>query len=135
MPRRGNRVDRGGTPAAAVDGVVPEAPPLIGELDRPQLEAAQSEEASIFVPESSVAVEPLPAEPIPAVPTVETETALPTVNVTPVVEEIIPDEFIASGSSDEGSVETVDENAFGRVTPANVSRWPEPIPFGQPLPE
>ncbi|MEO1621704.1 MAG: hypothetical protein AAFU53_11820 [Cyanobacteria bacterium J06632_3] len=123
------------SPAAAVDGVVPEVPPFIGELDRPQLEASQSEEESIFVPESPVAVDSLPTEPMPEVPTVETEISLPTENVTPAAEETVPDEFIASGSPDERSIEPVDEDAFGRVTPANVSRWPEPIPFGQPLPE
>ena len=107
---------------------IPAEPPFLGDI-----EGSGIEDGSQSVPVEPVPVEPIPVEPLPNEPPVAVQSA--------------PNERFAD-SSDTGetiasesaaivpNAEPVAEVAeIEPVQPANVSRWPEPIPFGQPLPK
>ena len=136
-----------GEGAIAADDVevIPAEPPFLGDLNRG---VASPSAAAVLESEPSTADLPvldvdeaaaLPAvvavpERVPAVETPEQEIAE---TVAPA-----PDELFASGDTGEATeidaVVEADTEAFSdeavEVTPGNVSRWPDPIPFGQPLP-
>ncbi|MEL6471491.1 MAG: hypothetical protein AAFQ74_17330 [Cyanobacteria bacterium J06623_4] len=144
------------TGAAPVDNVVPSEPPFIGNLEG----SGQSNPPDVGVPSEAPTAEPPSFDDLPVVEAGEQAPSLERPNVVsvpnvmnsaasapapapPVPESIaepLPEAQIASGSTVEAAPEAVTaENAVptdetGRVIPSSVSRWPEPIPFGQPLP-
>ncbi|MEL6903395.1 MAG: hypothetical protein AAFP07_20845, partial [Cyanobacteria bacterium J06606_4] len=144
------------TGAAPVDDAVPSEPPFIGNLEG----SGQSNPPAVGLPSEAPTAEPPSFDDLPvveageqapslerpnvvSVPSVENSAASAPAPAPPVPESIaepLPEAQIASGSAVEAAPEAVTaENAVptdetGRVIPSSVSRWPEPIPFGQPLP-
>ncbi|MGC1309190.1 MAG: hypothetical protein WA885_18355 [Phormidesmis sp.] len=130
----------------AIDELLPAEPPFIGEVgaaDLPKIEAAPV----VAVPE------PLLAEPLLAVP--EPVVAVPNVAPDVVVTERSDSEVLAESAAI-AAIESTTESApiaplidptplepitdpavelpAESIRPANTNRWPEPVPFGQPLP-
>ncbi|MEL6855353.1 MAG: hypothetical protein AAFO83_09590 [Cyanobacteria bacterium J06607_13] len=144
------------TGAVPVDDAVPSEPPFIGNLEG----SGQSNPPAVGLPSEAPTAEPPSFDDLPvveageqapslerpnvvSVPSVENSAASAPAPASPVPESIaepLPEAQIASGSAVEAAPEAVTaENAVptdetGRVIPSAVSRWPEPIPFGQPLP-
>lgn len=103
-------------PSAATQSV-PDEPPFLGSLE------GESQTLPTDSPADAISSQPVPAEPLPVEPL-------------PVATQSVPDARIASGTeSVEPTIEEAADATAEEVRPANVSRWPEPIPFGQPLPK
>ncbi|MEL7358486.1 MAG: hypothetical protein AAFN40_18235 [Cyanobacteria bacterium J06560_6] len=135
--------DSGNEPASAS---LPESPPFIGEIDEsmadmPDVQIEATPEVVVPAIVAAPSVEALPA-PDPA-PVAAVEPDLPEPEaVQETAGEPITSEQIASGSvsapespTSEPVEATPEPVIVESVQPANVNRWPEPIPFGQPLPD
>lgn len=110
-----------GPTSEPVSESLPQEPPFIGDLDEADSDT-QLEEA----PTS------LPAEP--------TVVAAPPPTATDSVDERIASGAAPASPTREAAEPSVEEAlpedvVIESVQPSNVSRWPEPIPFGQPLPD
>ncbi|MGB3295611.1 MAG: AMIN domain-containing protein [Phormidesmis sp.] len=133
-----------GESAIAPAPALPTEPPFIGEVGMSEPPADFSTDLPVAPVVDSLSAEDLPeAQDETAVDAIEAdEIAQPeapaeiaeATGPVPVAPAIAEDEAIAEPPVEfSDTVPTVDASA-DTVSPANISRWPEPIPFGQPLP-
>lgn len=148
-------------PALETDPVaaeMPTEPPFIGEvglvapppdlsIDQPVMDDLLDEEMTaaadetVAEPEEVIeAVLPAPTEEIieAAPPALPEETAEPEVSVevaeAAAIAPPIPTSVETETTADSPAAAPIVNVPTEAIRPANVSRWPEPIPFGQPLP-
>ncbi|MEL6160086.1 MAG: hypothetical protein AAFQ40_10530 [Cyanobacteria bacterium J06623_5] len=140
---------------APVDNALPLDPPFIGDLEgsdqrapsavalpnelpvsaEPGMDDLPVVEADVRSPNlerpNSVSVPSLETAPAASAPSTPAAPSAPVRAPEP-----LPQSQIASGSTVGAAAPSnaVPTDETGRVVPSAVSRWPEPIPFGQPLP-
>ncbi len=113
-------------PLPAEEPAVPIEPPFIGALGDLMVPLPLPED--LIEPENLIEADESPASVAPSVAaesTVPAATGTVALTVEPPVEPSRPVDAIANIDLDPSPTP---------ITPANVNRWPDPIPFGQPLP-
>ena len=109
---------------------VPDEPEPVFAADEDNLEEVATEDLPVEIPVEAVAVDESAGEQIEA-DEASNETSIESVATAPRFEPEDNADFVVEPATEKP--QEIDFSAQG-VTPQNTERWPEPVPFGAPLP-